>query len=75
MPLAAGGGGPHDMGVMNVSAAAQHDMTMAQLPSSATSSPNMALHVALREPGIYKLWLQFKGGNELYVAPFVITVS
>jgi hypothetical protein len=46
-----------------------------QLPSSATSSPNMALHVSLREPGIYKLWLQFKGGDQLYVAPFVVTVS
>jgi hypothetical protein len=43
------------------------------LPSTMVSSPNMLLHVALREPGTYKLWLQFRGGSELYVAPFVLT--
>jgi hypothetical protein len=43
------------------------------LPSSAISSPNMLLHVALREPGTYKLWLQFRGGSNLYVAPFILT--
>jgi hypothetical protein len=26
------------------------------------------LHVTLREPGEYKLWLQFRGENALYVA-------
>jgi hypothetical protein len=43
------------------------------LPSSMISSPNMLLHVALREAGTYKLWLQFRGGSNLYVAPFVLT--
>jgi hypothetical protein len=42
------------------------------LPSSMISSPNMLLHVALREPGTYKLWLQFRGGSNLYVAPFIL---
>jgi hypothetical protein len=43
------------------------------LPSSMVSSPNMLLHVALREAGTYKLWLQFRGGSQLYIAPFVLT--
>ena len=45
---------------------------MAPLASTATSSPDMVLHVALREAGIYKLWFQFRGGDKLYVAPFVL---
>ncbi len=50
------------------------NMTMrTSLPPSAISSPNMLLHVALREPGTYKLWLQFRGGSNLYVAPFVLS--
>ncbi|MDQ6780305.1 MAG: hypothetical protein M3Z37_04015 [Candidatus Eremiobacteraeota bacterium] len=44
------------------------------LPDTAKSSPDMMLHVALREPGTYKLWLQFRGGAALHVTPFVITV-
>lgn len=50
--------------------AMQHD-----LPDTANSSPDMMLHVALREPGTYKLWLQFRGGAGLHVTPFVITVA
>ncbi|MGA7356843.1 MAG: hypothetical protein WBW76_15570 [Candidatus Cybelea sp.] len=50
------------------------DMAMPPpLPSSMISSPDMLLHVALREPGTYKLWLQFRGGSNLYVAPFIVT--
>jgi hypothetical protein len=30
------------------------------------------LHATLRKPGEYKLWLQFRGGDALYVAPFVV---
>lgn len=48
---------------------------MKPLPASAISSPDMQLHVSLREPGTYKLWLQFRGGAQLYVAPFVVTVE
>jgi hypothetical protein len=52
------------------------DMTMPPpLPSTMISSPDMVLHVALREPGKYKLWLQFLGGSNLYVAPFVLTAQ
>jgi len=32
----------------------------------------MVLHVAVKEPGLYKMWLQFRGGKQLYVAPFVL---
>ena len=46
-------------------------MEMKALPDSASSSPDMQLHMALHEPGTYKLWLQFRGGNRLYVATFV----
>jgi hypothetical protein len=50
-------------------------MDMKPLPDSATSSPDMRLHLVLRERGTYKLWLQFRGGTSVYVAPFVITAS
>lgn len=33
-----------------------------------------ALHVGPQQPGRYKLWLQFRGGQTLYVAPFSIDV-
>lgn len=46
---------------------------MKALPDSATSSPDMQLYVKLREAGTYKVWLQFRGGSHLYVAPFVVT--
>ncbi len=48
-------------------------MRMPALPNSAHSAPDMLLHVAVREAGTYKLWLQFRGGDGLYVAPFVLT--
>jgi hypothetical protein len=50
-------------------------MDMAPLPDTATTSPDMLLHVVLREPGTSKLWLQFRGGTELHVAAFVITAT
>ena len=40
---------------------------------TALIGPDSMLHVTLREPGEYKLWLQFRGGDALYVAPFVVT--
>lgn len=48
---------------------------MKPLPDTAIASPNMMLHVELHEPGTYKLWLQFRGGSQLYVAPFVISAT
>jgi hypothetical protein len=41
-------------------------------PDTALIGPDSMLHVTLREPGEYKLWLQFRGGDALYVAPFVV---
>jgi hypothetical protein len=36
----------------------------------------MMLHIALREAGTYKLWLQFRGASDkLYVAEFTILAS
>jgi hypothetical protein len=49
---------------------------MPELPESASVSGEMMLHIALREPGTYKLWLQFRGaGEKLYVAEFTILAS
>jgi hypothetical protein len=42
------------------------------LAPGAKVAPDMMLHVTAREPGTYKLWLQFRGGSQLYVAPFVL---
>jgi hypothetical protein len=52
------------------------DMSMnpPPLPENGPSPSEMMLHLALREPGSYKLWLQFRGGTQLYVAEFTITV-
>jgi hypothetical protein len=35
----------------------------------------MALHVALAEPGTYELWLQFRAGNKLFIAPFTLSAQ
>lgn len=69
LPLSASGSTGNDQPTMDFG-----DRPMPPpLPSSMISSSNMLLHVALREPGTYKLWLQFRGGNKLYVAPFILT--
>lgn len=39
----------------------------------ASVGPDSMLHIMLREPGKYRLWLQFEGADGLYVAPFVVT--
>lgn len=49
---------------------------MPELPDNAPVSGEMMLHIALWEPGTYKLWLQFRGANDkLYVAEFTILAS
>jgi hypothetical protein len=49
---------------------------MPDMPETASVSSNMMLHIALREAGTYKLWLQFRGaGDKLYVAEFTILAS
>jgi hypothetical protein len=35
----------------------------------------MYLMVPALKPGLYKLWLQFQGGSQLYVAPFTIAAQ
>jgi hypothetical protein len=39
------------------------------------SSRDMMIDVELHEPGTYKLWLQLRGGGQLYIAPFVLTAQ
>ncbi|HEV2272725.1 MAG TPA: hypothetical protein VGR96_01095 [Acidobacteriaceae bacterium] len=60
--------------MMGMSPSEMRKMTV-ELPDSSSSPPNMMLHVSVREPGIYKMWLQFRGGDQLYVAPFVLTAN
>jgi len=45
------------------------------LAPAQTSSPDMMLHENVPEAGTFKIWLQFRGGNRLYVAPFVLTAE
>jgi hypothetical protein len=68
MPLTSGSD-PMNMPGMDMS-----KMTM-DMPDNASSPPDMALHVSVKEPGIYKLWLQFRGGSQLYIAPFVLVAN
>lgn len=48
---------------------------MPSMPDAAIAEPNMLLNVTVGEPGVYKLWLQFRGGNTLYVAAFVLDAT
>jgi hypothetical protein len=48
-------------------------MSMGAMSMPAVASPDMTLHVDVREPGTYALWLQFRAGGALHVAPFVLT--
>ena len=48
---------------------------MPALPDRPGSAPDMLLRVSVAEAGTYKLWLQFRGGGTLRVAPFVLTAS
>ncbi|HYK54371.1 MAG TPA: hypothetical protein VEV38_12680 [Candidatus Eremiobacteraceae bacterium] len=40
---------------------------------SATVPATMDVHVNLQRPGLYKVWVQFRGGSQVYVAPLVVT--
>ncbi len=60
--------------MMGMSPAEMRKMTV-DMPDSASSPPDMMLHVSVREPGTYKMWLQFRGGDQLYVAPFVLIAN
>lgn len=49
---------------------------MPDLPENAPIPSDMMLHLAIREPGTYKLWLQFRGANnQLYIAEFTVFAS
>jgi hypothetical protein len=63
--------GGMDMKGMGMPGTGMSAMTM-DLPDSASLPASMVLHVSVREPGIYKMWLQFRGGSRLYIAPFVL---
>ncbi|PZR57414.1 MAG: hypothetical protein DLM50_05405 [Candidatus Meridianibacter frigidus] len=41
------------------------------LPANITVGPTLRLNTKVRK-GVYKLWLQFRGGSTVYVAPFTI---
>ena len=49
------------------------ESTPKELPPGAHVASMMMLHAQIQEAGTYKLWLQFRGGGRLHVAPFVIT--
>ncbi|CAN5552349.1 hypothetical protein BH10ACI4_BH10ACI4_16280 [soil metagenome] len=66
----------HPMAMGDMAAMSNGAMKMpADLPENSISSPDMMLHLSIKEPGTYKMWLQFRGGNQLYVAPFVVTAQ
>ena len=54
------------------------NMAMADPPPMPENGPSpsaLQLHLALRQPGSYKMWLQFRGGSQLCIAEFTITVT
>jgi hypothetical protein len=46
-----------------------------EMPDSASSPPDRVLHVSVKEPGTDKLWLQYRGESQLYIAPFALVVN
>ena len=70
-PMLEGGMPAMDMKGMNMKGMDMSSMNR-DLPDSASVPATMVLHVAVKEPGLYKMWLQFRGGSQLYVAPFVL---
>jgi hypothetical protein len=69
MPMSAG-----SVNMMGMSPSEMRKMTV-EMPDASNSPPDMMLHVSVREPGTYKLWLQFRGGDQLYIAPFVLNAN
>jgi hypothetical protein len=47
----------------------------ASLPDSAQVPATMTVHLRLPRPGLYKVWIQFKGGAALFAAPFVVLAT
>jgi hypothetical protein len=66
---------PMSMGGMDMANMGGMMMNGPDLQENSISSPDMMLHISIKEPGVYKMWLQFRGGSQLYVAPFVLTAQ
>ena len=47
----------------------------AGMAPNATVPATMDVHVTLPRPGLYKVWVQFVGGSQLYAAPLVISAT
>jgi len=47
----------------------------AALPAEARGGPEVAFHTMFPKPGRYKVWGQFKRGDEIIVADFVVNVE
>jgi len=75
------------IGVRDLSYTHIHAMDMSAMESAGgeDSGPSMAsnamvpatmdVHVNLPRPGLYKVWVQFVGGSQLYVAPLVVEAT
>ena len=57
------------------SMASMHMDEPPELSAGAKVAPALMLHVVAPVAGVYKLWLQFRGGGELYVATFILTAT
>jgi hypothetical protein len=53
------------------------EMNMGSMPmdSAPKAGPRMTLHVPALRAGVYKLWLEFRGGSQLLVAPFTLVAG
>jgi cytochrome oxidase Cu insertion factor (SCO1/SenC/PrrC family) len=47
----------------------------APLDQGATVPATMTVHLRFPRPGLYKIWIQFRGGATLFAAPFVVQAS
>jgi hypothetical protein len=65
----------HPMPLSRSAALMRSRTEMPSMPDGAIAEPNMFLNVTVDEPGVYKLWMQFRGGSTLYVAPFVLNAK
>lgn len=65
-------GSEHDHGMMSMNMGAMNRAK--EIGDTDRVPAHYQLHIAAQTAGRYKLWLQFRGGKNLYVAPFVIDV-
>ena len=61
-----------DMSAMTSSGSKDGSAGMA---AAATVPATMHVDATLPRPGLYKVWVQFMGGAQLYAAPFVISAK